>query len=231
MFIPYNNMLYPMFYPPLPNVNMKPPTLYALMQSMVNYQNENPEKIRDMYKLARVKIFNFEYPLTNNISKEQFEKMILNHFMFRRIGFETIENFRIHLDIKLNEIMPIYNKMFDSFENWDILNDGEIVTRVGEDNGETTSENQITNTSDRRNSQLPQSEIQNVKDASYLTDYNFDTDNNNASGTGTSNRNYNETTTRTQHDKMMLYKEMQNNIKSIYSMIFDDLDCLFYQLV
>ena len=26
-------------------------------------------------------------------------------------------------------------------------------------------------------------------------------------------------------------KEMQENIKSIYTMIFKDLDCLFYQLV
>jgi hypothetical protein len=31
-------------------------------------------------------------------------------------------------------------------------------------------------------------------------------------------------------DKIAIYKEMQDSIKSIYTMIFDDLDILFYGL-
>ena len=42
---------------------------------------------------------------------------------------------------------------------------------------------------------------------------------------------FNETITRTPADKIAILKEMQENIKSIYTMIFKDLECLFYQLV
>ena len=80
-----------------------------------------------------------------NISKAKFETMILNHFLQRRIGFETVTAFRIQLDVKLNEIMPLYNKMFDALENWEIFNDGEVTTRTGKDNRTSESTNNTSN--------------------------------------------------------------------------------------
>ena len=74
-------------------------------------------------------------------TREQIETMILNHFLQRRIGFETVTAFRIQLDVKLNEIMPLYNKMFDALENWEIFNDGEVTTRTGKDNRTSESTN------------------------------------------------------------------------------------------
>ena len=117
-----DNFLYP--YMQFNVIDNRPPTLYSILNSIVNYDKTEDEKtkIRDLYKEGRKTIFDFSYPLTTHINKEDFEKMILNHFITRRIGFDTVELFRIKLDIKLNEIMPMYNKMFDSFENWDIFN-------------------------------------------------------------------------------------------------------------
>lgn len=181
--------------------------------------------------------------------------MILNHFLQRRIGFDTVTAFRIQLDVKLNEIMPIYNKMFNALENWDIFNDGETTVRTGTDNRTQTSTNNTSNTlsnesttqtsdvSDRRNSELPQNEIENVQNASYLTNYSYDTNTNNGQDSSTSQgtseatnesedtNEYNETITRSPADKIAILKEMQENIKSVYTMIFKDLDCLFYQLL
>lgn len=181
--------------------------------------------------------------------------MILNHFLQRRIGFDTVTAFRIQLDVKLNDIMPIYNKMFNALENWDIFNDGETTVRTGTDNRTQSNTNQTSNTltnqsttqtkdvSDRRNSELPQNEIENVQNASYLTNYSYDTNTNNgqdsstsqgksqATNSGIDNTTYNEKITRSPADKIAILKEMQENIKSIYSMIFKDLDCLFYQLL
>ena len=257
--IPYYNGLF-MFYPFLPpNCNL-PPTIYTILESVVNPEvdlNEPaPEvKIKDLAKVGRETIFNFDYPLTSNITKEKFETMILNHFLQRRIGFETVTAFRIQLDVKLNEIMPLYNKMFDALENWEIFNDGEVTTRTGKDNrtSESTNNtsNQLTNhsttstndISDRRNSELPQNQLEDLRNGSYATNYNYDTNTNNGEDNSTSQgksnaenkgkdiNEYNETITRTPADKIAILKEMQENIKSIYTLIFKDLECLFYQLV
>jgi hypothetical protein len=250
-------MFYPVFLPP--NCQ-KPPTVYTILESIVNpdvdLNDPAPEvKIKDLAQVGRTIIFNFDYPLTNNVSRETFETMILNHFLQRRIGFETVTAFRIQLDVKLNEIMPIYNKMFDALENWDIFNDGETTVKTGTDNRTTQSTNKTSNTlsnesnttttdiSDRRNSELPQNQLGDLRDGNYVTNYNYDSNTNTgkdnstsngsseASNNGTDNNVYNETIKRTPADKIAILKEMQENIKSIYSLIFKDLECLFYQLV
>lgn len=254
--IPYYNGLF-MFYPFLPPNCSKPPTLYSILNSIVNGDKEEEDytKIKDLAKEGRTTIFNFDYPLSQYLNKEKFETMILNHYLQRRIGFETVTAFRIQLDVKLNEIMPLYNKMFNALENWEIFNDGEVTTRTGTDNTTSQNINNTSNTlentsitrtediSDRRNSELPQNQIEDVRNGSYVTNYSYDTntntgnDNSQSKGTsqatnqGTDNKTYKETVTRTPADKIAILKEMQENIKSIYSLIYKELDCLFYSLV
>ena len=241
----------PLFVPFIPTMNEKPPTVYALLESIVNFGKDDKTKIKDLAKEGRTTFFDFDYPLTNNITKEQFETMILNNFITRRIGFDTLTAFKIKLNVKLNSIMPKYNKMFDALENWNIFNDGERETKQGTDNRTTsnTANNNLTNTSnttnnstsDRRNSELPQDQLENLRDGSYVGNYNYDTDSATSQDTstsqgsstsnGTDNNTYNETITRSPSDKITIMKEMQENINSIYEMIFKDLECLFYQLV
>lgn len=244
----YNDYLISMFYPPiLPTNNYNPPTIYSILESIVNYGKDDKTKIKDLAKVGRSEIFDFDYPLTNNIKKEDFESMILNKFLMRRIGFETLTAFKIQLNVKLNEIMPMYNKMFDAIENWDILNDGEITEKTGTDNRtnetlntlENNSSTQSNETSDRRNSELPQNQLSNVRDGSYVTDYNYDTNQSSGSDSSkskgssnsTDNTIYNETIKRSPADKISIYKEFQENLKSVYTLIFKDLDCLFFQLL
>ena len=250
MIYPFLNYILagPLFVP----TDNRPPTIYTILESIVNpdvdLNDPAPEvKIKDLAKAGRSTIFNFDYPLTSNITKEKFETMILNHFLQRRIGFETVTAFRIQLDVKLNEIMPKYNKLFDALENWDIFNDGEVTSRKGEDISQTQNKNELTNTStnntenisDRRYSDTPQNQLQNIRDGSYVTKYNYDTDtaksNDNSNSQGKSNTDSNnkywEETSRSPADKIKIYQEMQDNIKSIYTLIFEDLECLFYQLL
>ena len=254
--IPYYNGLF-MFYPFLPPNCSKPPTLYSILNSIVNGDKEEEDytKIKDLAKEGRTTIFNFDYPLSQYLDKEKFETMILNHYLQRRIGFETVTAFRIQLDVKLNEIMPLYNKMFNALENWEIFNDGEVTTRTGTDNTTSQNTNNTSNTlentsitstediSDRRNSELPQNQLEDLRNGSYVTNYSYDTntntgnDNSHSEGTsqatnqGTDNKTYNETITRSPSDKIAILKEMQENIKSIYSLIYKELDCLFYSLI
>ena len=216
-----------------------PPTLKSLMNSICNYGKEEKTNIYNLAKGSRTTIFNFDYPLSDKVNREDFEVMILNHFIHRRIGFDTPTEFRIALNVKLNEIMPRYNKLFDMLDGWDLYSGGEVTTRVQNDNGSNslnnTTSNNSSSTSDRRNSQMPQNEIQDVRDGNYMTDYNYDT--NIDSGTVTSNSNgtsantTNETITRSPSDKIKIYREFMENVQSIYTLIFKDLDPLFYGLV
>lgn len=228
----------PMFYPMLPNDCNKPPTIYSLLESIVNFENDTPVKTSELAKNGRDKIFDFDYPLTEHLTKEDFEVMILNNYMMRRIGYETLTAFKISLDVKLNSIMPIYNKMFDSLENWNLFTDGENITRTvtrGE-NSTTTSNSSLNSTTrdDNRYSDTPQGRLSDIEAGTYMSDYtlNQNTSNSTGNSTDTNNKNGTETEniTRTPGEKLELYKEFQNNIKSIYQLIFDELDDLFYSL-
>lgn len=244
-------------YPFLPPNCDKPPTVYSILNSIVNGTKEPNEytKIKDLAKEGRTTIFDFDYPLSTNVLAETFETMILNHYMMRRIGFDTVTAFKLQLNVKLNDIMPKYNKMFDAMQNWDIFNDGEKEVRSGFDNRDSnsTTENNnklennsttnTTSTSDNRHSDTPQNRIDDVKNGNYVTDYSFDTNinsgNDTSSSTGnsisksnsTDKNNYEETTIRTASDKISIMREMQTNIKSIYSLIFEELDDLFYGII
>lgn len=249
MIYPYE--YYGLFYPRIPVTDMRPPTLYSILESVVNYEKEVPTKINNLAKEGRGKIFDFDYPLTSNITKENFECMILNHFLMRRIGFETVLSFKIQLNVKLNEIMPMFNKLFDLI--YDENGFGEITKRKGFDNrvvdNTSNTTNEMTNvsntthqnTSDRRGSDTPQNELDNIRQGKYVTEYHYDTDNSSSEDTSTSNgTSQNKTNTKDNNNyeeniskinMLEVFSKLNEEIKNVYSMIFKELDCLFYQLV
>lgn len=247
-----NDYIYPyLLFPRIPTQDMRPPTMYSILESVVNFGKIDKTKIQDLAKEGRHKIFDFSYPLSKNISKEDFECMILNHFLMRRIGFETVLAFKIQLQVKLNEIMPLYNKLFDLIYNENGF--GEITKKVGFDNriinNTSNTKNEMTNnsnttntnTSDRRYSDTPQDELENIRNGKYVTEYNYDTNTNTSEDISTTNgksqnisntndkNNYEDTTTRI--NMLEVFAKLNEEIKNVYSMIFKDLDGLFYQLV
>ena len=229
-------MIFPYLIAPwLPTNCDAPPTLYALMNSICNFDKEDKTNIYNLPKMARSTIFDFSYPLSTHVNKEDFEVMILKHFMMRRIGFETPTAFKIALDVKLNEIMPLYNKLFDALDGWDVFNSGETITRSVSENGTSALNTESTSgtTSDRRYSRMPQNEIDDVKDGNYMTDYNYDTTDAtiNSGSEGSTSNLLNETKTRSPIDKVGIYKKLLEETKNIYTMIFKDLDDLFYGIV
>lgn len=234
-----NPYLIPLLIPRFPHDNPKPPTIYALLNSIVNYGKEEQIKIAELAKNGRDKIFDFNYPLSSVINREDFECMILNHYMMRRIGFDTLTAFKLQLNVKLNEIMPLYNKLFDALENWNIFQDGEITERDLTDNRTINNTNNIKSESesksDRRFSEMPQNQLDNISDGTYLTDYNLDKNNDSSKTDGTSNTKdddiIKEIIKRSPSDKINIYKQFIESKNNIYSMIFKDLDILFYQLV
>lgn len=233
-------MIFPyLIYPWLPTNCDEPQTLYSIMNSICNFGATEKTNIYDLASGARSTIFDFQYPLSTHVNKEEFETLILKHFIMRRIGFETPTAFKLALEVKLNEIMPLYNKLFDALDGWDLFNSGESVTRVTTDNGSNTLNNTVTanntNISDRRNSNVPQNQLSDIANGTYMTDYNLDTDTSNgttlSNTEGTNANTTNETIIRTPADKIKIYKDFIESKNNIYTMIFKDLESLFYSIV
>lgn len=207
----------------IPDTNFfRPPQLFNLLNSMVNFDREEQVKISDLPRVASSIVFDFDYPLSTKVNKQDFETMILKKFFNRRIGYETYTSWKMALDVKLNEIMPTYNKLFDALDSWDLFKDGENYTRtINNETGTATN-----NTNTVKNSNLPQNEIDEIDDGNYMTNYTKAT--NNGTGSGTSETV--ETFEKDSANKLEIYNSFLQNRANIMSLIFKDLDSLFYGL-
>lgn len=224
-----------------------PPTLYSIMESIVNYDRDDKVKIKDLASYSRGVIFDFNYPLSVNINKAEFETLFLKHYMFRRINYDTVLAFKLHLEVKLNEIMPKYNKMLEGFNNLDFLGDTEVHTRTQVDSKttNTTSSNNLSNntlddtTSKTKYSDTPQDHLEDITDGSYISEYtevaNTGTSSSTSTSSGTNNStdngNLTENITIHRADSIDEYKKYLEVMSSIYEMIFKECDVLFYGLV
>ena len=161
------------------DMNPMPPTMQDIMDAMANYENPQPVKIKDLARATHTRIFDFEYPLSSQVNKDEFEIQILNHFILRRIGFETFTAFKIYLENKLNEIMPYYNILFDSLSNYNLFGDGEKITRTEiesqDSTNQTNSDSSSESESDRRFNEFPQNKLETIKKGSYVTTQNYKT--------------------------------------------------------
>lgn len=55
-----------------------------------------------------------DYPIFNEDYRETLNNKIISHFYMREIGFETAGLFVNRLRTKMNEIMPYYNKLYET---------------------------------------------------------------------------------------------------------------------
>ena len=88
---------------------------------MANYTME----IRQMIDNSLIGLFTFDYNFysDNPKDKEEFEKLFIQWYYFREIGFETPERFKLKLQAKLNVIMPYYRQL--ALTEWDKVRTAE----------------------------------------------------------------------------------------------------------
>lgn len=248
-----------MIYPILCQGNDLPLTLYSILESYVNYGKSASDtvNIKDMWTVGRNYLFDFQYPLSIE-TKENFEHNIINHYLMRRINFETVNLFKIMLENKLNEIMPKYNILFSKLDGWDIFKADTTIreykdsgitsnstTQHNTSSGSTTSNGSSENSGDSAYSDTPQSQITDIADNSYISEYtktsssgstdmsttNNSTSDNTGVESGTSTKDITETVSHTVSNTLDVYLKFQEEYNNIYTMIYKDLDCLFYGLV
>lgn len=252
---PFYNTFY---FNPLSNavanpVKDLPPNLYQIMQSIVNFGAEEKTNPINLAEKASSKIFSFNYPLSENVNKTEFETNILEHFINRRIGFQTFTAFQVALKSKLNEIMPFYNKLFNEI-NFKIF-DGESITRniidsrainsTNINNNELEQQSTVgaNNTTDMRHSDTPENMLQQIQSGEYMSTYDYNQSKNNSNQNSTSqgkdtstlnstdNFTENFTEQKTVGNKAELYYRMLEAKNNIYTQIYKDLEILFFQIL
>lgn len=95
------------------------------------------EDVDEIIEKSRSKIFQ-NYPIFNENHRAELEHKILKHYYMREIGFETVGLFKLFLNERMAEIMPYYNKLyesetfeFDPFKNVDLWNTHEQFAEAG----------------------------------------------------------------------------------------------------
>ena len=99
-------------------------------------------------------IFNFDFPIFDENYREVLCTKILRHYYTREIGLESYGLWKLKLETKLNEIMPYYNKLYNSeLLKFNPLYDVDMTTlNTGSKTGENTNidSNETNTTNDRQ---------------------------------------------------------------------------------
>lgn len=106
--------------------------------------------VNEIIELAIPSIFNFDFPIFDAEYKPLLCAKILRHFYTREIGLETVGLWKLKLETRLNEIMPFYNKMYESellefnpFYDVNLTKDYEL-NKEGENSKESESDTDTT---------------------------------------------------------------------------------------
>ena len=98
-------------------------------------------KVDEVITAALPKIFDFDFPIFDENYRVPLETKIIRHYYTREIGLETYGLWKLKLQTKLNEIMPYYNKLYQSeLYKYNPLYDVDMTTtHVGRRTGENTN--------------------------------------------------------------------------------------------
>lgn len=170
------------------------------------------------------KIFDFDFPIFDETYKPVLCKKIIKHYYTREIGFETYGLWKLKLETLLNEIMPYYNKLYNSeLLEWNPLYDADYTkshegegsssgTDLGGHRGTITDNGNSTSTTNDQGatinsgtawdvySDTPQGALTNVENETYLTNARKVTNNNRSDTTDQRRTNSSGTNMRTFND-------------------------------
>lgn len=76
--------------------------------------SEGYKSINQIITDSMDKVFDFDFPIFDETYRPVLERKILKHYYTREICAETVGLWKHFLDMRLNEIMPYYNKLYES---------------------------------------------------------------------------------------------------------------------
>ena len=212
-------------------------------------ESQDYNKVEEIIAGSLNKIFDFDFPIFDENYRSVLETKILRHYYTREIGLETVGLWKHFLNMRLNEIMPYYNKLYQSelieFNplynvKYDTKHTGSNKGTMGENiSDERKRENAYNDDTLDKFSDTPQGGLTGVVNDNYLTTARKVE----SQGTGAEDENYNrdrdvKTTntdeylrhvegsngSRTFSELLMQYRETFMNIDM---MVINDLNDLF----
>lgn len=204
--------------------------------------------VNDVVEKSWNKIFDFDFPIFDENYRKILCKKILKHFYTREIGEETVGLWKLRLDTRLNEIMPYYNKLYETeLFKFDPLTDVDYTRKHTLNRDETRKDNTTDSNSGNSTasneslySDTPQGAITGLKSETYLTNATIDNGKNNFTNSGTSKTDstinslddYIENITGKTNARTFqsLVKETRENILNIDMMVIAELETLFMMI-
>ena len=153
------------------------------------------ESVNTIIQNAIPKIFDFEFPIFDASYRNVLCTKILKHYYTREIGLETYGLWKLKLETRLNEIMPYYNKMYESANlEYNPLYNMDMETTHSRTTGDnisrdTTTNGSVVNNYENRFLDTPQGGLNGILESDYLTNATID--------------NSNETTNATAEEKVL----------------------------
>lgn len=222
-------------------------------------ESEGAHSIDNIIANSHASIFNFSYPIFDESYRSVLETKILKHFYTREIGEETYGLWKLRLNAKMNEIMPYYNKLYNSellsfnplyttnFTTTRDITGTNSRTENEKIDDDSTNTNTTTGSSTSWNmySDTPQGAVTNIDNGSYLTNATKDTDSTNATNTGSSTfdrtRGVTGSGNSTEHylesvvgyrgvNPSKMLQDYRDTFLNIDMQIINELDVLFMQL-
>lgn len=186
------------------------------------------DDVNKVVEAAAPKIF-MDFPIWDESYRLTLETKILKHFYLREIAHETVGLWRLRLDTYMNELMPVYNKMYAAVsQEFNPLFDVDI-TRTHD--GESTDSNTSTGNSLNKYSETPQGSIQNVVDGKYLTTAQANDATSNSSGNSTANYVERVTGKQGTGSYSALLREYIDKLVNIDLRLMEELEPLFFCLL
>lgn len=196
--------------------------------------------INEIIEQSRSKIFSFDYPIFDEKYRGVIETKILKHYYTREIGLETVGLWLHKLDVKMNEIMPYYNQLYNScllefnpFYNTDLTTKRDIKTN---EKGNSKDETNTTTKEWELYSDTPQGSIKNLENETYLTNATKNTGDGNTLNKGETNVDNVQDYLETVKGKVggenysSLLEQYRKTFLNIDMMIIDDISDLFMNI-
>ena len=112
-------------------------------------ESKGYNSVDDIIYKSREKIFSFNYPIFDSAYKSTLETKIIKHYYTRELCAETFGRWKLFLDARMNEIMPKYNKLYESeLLSFNPFYDADYTKTGNRDTDSSLTDKQVTVTDD-----------------------------------------------------------------------------------
>jgi hypothetical protein len=135
-----------------------------MIKDIVNsYYDGSSLSVDDKLEDTRQYIFDFDYPVLDDATKKRIEIAILKHYYYREIAFETIGEFKIKLNDRLNLIMGRYNSLYQKQD----LSLSPYINSYLYEIGDSSSTSDVNNENWQTTSDTPRGILTDLKEGKY----------------------------------------------------------------